>query len=74
MTEKEFDTIQAITALRTGCHMLMELCEDVRYDIPNELQDSFIQLKQTLDDMRNPLYNYVTSHISAYIDVEDGDE
>lgn len=68
MTEKEFDALQAIMALSTGCHMLRELCDDVRHDIPDEMQDSFIQLRQVLDDLRNPAYDYVTSHISTYID------
>lgn len=71
MKEKEFDTIQALMALGTGCHMLSDLCDDVRYDIPDDIRDSFIYLTQVLDDMRNPIYDYITSHTSAYIDEEE---
>ena len=62
MTEREFNQLQVIISLRTGCEMLRNLYEEVRGDIPNELQDSFIELKAVLDDLRNPIFDYVESH------------
>lgn len=71
MTKKEIDTIQAIIALSTGCHMLRELCDEVRYAIPDDLQDSFIQLKMLLDDMRNPIFDSITNRTSMFINKEE---
>lgn len=70
MTEKEFDEMHAITVLNTGCHMLRNLYEDVRGYIPDELQESFMQLKMFLDDLRNPIYNYMESNRNKYIGKE----
>lgn len=71
MTEKEFDGMNAITALYAGCLMLRNLYEDVRNDIPDELKDSFIELKQVLDDLRNPIYHYLAYNRSMCIESEE---
>jgi hypothetical protein len=54
--------------------MLRNLYEEVRGDIPNELQDSFIELKAVLDDLRNPIFNYVENHTIIPDDSEEGIE
>ena len=61
-TEKEFDQLQVIISLRTACRMLGNLYEEVQDYIPDEMRDSFIPLKQILDDLRNPIFDYVESH------------
>lgn len=71
MTEKEFDGLNAVIALYTGCHSLMNLYDEVRDNIPDELKDSFIGLKETLDDLRNPIYDYLAYNRSMCIDSEE---
>ena len=71
MTEKEFDGMNATIALYAGCHALMNLYEDVRDDIPDELRDSFIELKNVLDDLRNPIYDYLAYNRSMCIESEE---
>lgn len=66
MTEKEFDKLKAVISLSTCCHTLRNLYEDLRDDIPDELQDLFIQLKVELDDLRNPIYDYIISHANIH--------
>lgn len=71
MTEKEFDGLNAVIALYAGCHSLMNLYDEVRDDIPDELKDSFIGLKEVLDDLRNPIYDYLAYNRSMCINSEE---
>ena len=71
MTEKEFDGLNAVIALYAGCHSLMNLYDEVRDDIPDELKDSFIGLTEVLDDLRNPIYDYLAYNRSMCINSEE---
>lgn len=71
MKLSEFNTIQALTAVTTGCYMLKELTDDVRYDIPDEIQESFGALRRVLDEIQEQIQAYATSHKSTYIDEEE---
>ena len=68
MTLDEFNTIQSLTALTTGCYMLKELTDEVRCDIPDEIQESFGALRHVLDEIQEQAQAYATRHKSTYID------
>lgn len=68
MTLDEFNTLQTLTALTTGCYMLKELTDDVRCEIPDEIQESFGALRDILDEIQEQIQTYATSHKSTYID------
>ena len=68
MTLDEFNTVQALTALTTGCYMLKELTVEMRCEIPDEIQESFGALRRVLDEIQEQIQAYATSHKSTYID------
>lgn len=68
MTLDEFNTVQALTALTTGCYMLKELTDEIRGEIPDEIQESFRALRAVLDEIQEQIQTYATSRKSTYID------
>ena len=71
MKRDEFDTWNTLTALTTGCYMLKELTDEMEYDIPEEIQESFDSLRRALVEIHNQVQAYCTSRKSTYIDDED---
>lgn len=68
MTLDEFNTLQTLTALTTGCYMLKKLTDEMQCEIPDEIQESFRALQAVLDEIHEQIQTYATSRKSTYID------